>query len=294
VSFLGQSRVRSRSAFTLIELLTAVAIIVILTSFLVPQVSVLRRKSYIQNSRAFIKSIETALKLYFDQFRDYPPDAFDEGADNGYVYKDSTIELGSNWADKGKKAFKNTGCLVYFLCLPVKKISIVGSTVPGETSIRDLRISTVGPFLTEIRATNFSVSEFTLNKLKNDPAGNNINQVEMVDAWGRPLEYDKITSTNGYFSSTRFSAAPFTNLGSHWPDNAGVTGVEDVTVEESNCGVAEALDSVFDPRRKLDEVSGCIDRTAAAAPKNAGGFDLWSHGQLWTDPTDDLGTWNIN
>jgi hypothetical protein len=120
-------------------------------------------------------------------------------------------------------------------------------------------------------------------------------KVELVDAWGRPLEYDKVTARAGFFDVARFDQSPFTVAGSHWPENAGITGVEETeTGAETDCGFIEKLDSVFDPRRKLDATTGCMDRNSVPNPQNAGGFDLWSHGELWTDPTDDVGTWNIN
>ena len=67
----------------MIELLAAMGIIVLLLAFLIPQVGVLRRKSYQKKTEALITKIETALKLYYDQFRDYPPDGYD--AEAGYT-----------------------------------------------------------------------------------------------------------------------------------------------------------------------------------------------------------------
>lgn len=279
---------KSRVAFTLIELLVAVAIITILTAFLVPQVSVLRRKSYIQNTKAFIQSVKTALSLYHNEFRDYPPDSFDVNGDQGYNYQNGTIRLGNNWQG-GNRFFKNTGCLVYFLCMPMTKITIVGSTIPGETSIRDQRSTKVGPFLTDFKSSNFSVPNFTVNLLKTSPLSDAVNEVEFVDAWGRPFEYDKLTNPATHFQRQRFDAAPFTTAGSHWPNNASITGVEEG--DESDCGVVEELNRVFDPRRAQDGTSGCINQGSPISPKNSGGYDFWSHGELWTDPVDDLGSW---
>lgn len=283
----------SKLAFTLIELLVAIAIIVILTAFLVPQVGVLRRKSLINNTRAFIKKIDTALKLYYDQFLDYPPDGFDNNADGdpGYNYASGGVELGTSaaWRTNGSRYFKNTGCLVYFLCMPMIKVTRVGATVAGDTSTRNLRRSKVGPFLTEMTTQNFSIGDFKVDDLNTEAINS---RIEFVDAWGRPLEYDKVTRA-GNFNNALFNGNLFGDGGTnpHWADTQNIVGVEDDVI--SDCEITENIEATFDPRRPTT-AAGCVDTGQAARAENNGHYDIWSHGPLWSDPTDDICSWSIN
>ncbi|MDF1662811.1 MAG: type II secretion system protein [Planctomycetota bacterium] len=270
---------RGLAGFTIIEVLVVLGILVILTSFLVTHLTSLGKTARIKGTKGLLAKIEVALGLYADAFRDLPPDSFDPEGDKDYVYKDGGVVLGK--AGAVNASYKNTGCLIYFLCQPQRKSVLRGSGVVGENSPRDRTSTMVGPFLTGLTASNFSIEGFEISQLGVNAGAS---KVEIVDAWGRPLEYDKLFSLRGHFSGSRFDSDPFSALGTHWPETGLVTGVDD---DESDCGVVEDLNKVFDPRR-MAGASGCLDRGMKPVPRNVGTFDLWSHGPLWTSPEDDI------
>ncbi|HXR03982.1 MAG TPA: prepilin-type N-terminal cleavage/methylation domain-containing protein [Verrucomicrobiae bacterium] len=61
-------------AFTLIELLTVMAIIAALAAFLFPVVGRIKRQQYIKNATAEMEQLETALDRYKAAYGFYPPD----------------------------------------------------------------------------------------------------------------------------------------------------------------------------------------------------------------------------
>ena len=60
------------AAFTIVELLTVMSIIVILIGLLVPALSQVKRYAYEVKQRAQLKSIDTALELFNSEFDGYP------------------------------------------------------------------------------------------------------------------------------------------------------------------------------------------------------------------------------
>lgn len=268
------------ASFTIIEILVVLGILVILTSFLVTHLTNIGETARRKGTEGLLSKIHVALGLYADAFRDLPPDSFDPEGDKDYVYKDGGIVLGEPGAASG--VYKNTGCLVYFLCQPQRKTVIRGSGVVGENSPRDRTSTMVGPFLTGLTGSNFSLGGFQLSQLGVDAGAS---KVEIVDAWGRPLEYDKVFTLRGHFSGSRFGGDPFSAAGTHWSETALVTGVDEGS--ESDCGIVENLNKVFDPRR-MGAGDGCLDRSMKPVPRNVGGYDLWSHGPRWTSPEDDI------
>ncbi|MHC4433381.1 MAG: type II secretion system protein [Planctomycetota bacterium] len=61
-----------RAAFTIVELLTVMSIIVILISLLVPALNQVKKYAYEVKQRAQLKSIDTALELFNSEFDGYP------------------------------------------------------------------------------------------------------------------------------------------------------------------------------------------------------------------------------
>lgn len=268
-----------RGSFTIIEILVVLGILVILTSFLVTHLGGIGERTRKRGTEALLVKIKLALGLYNDAFRDFPADSFDPEGDKKYEYRDGGIVLGKPGSEA---VYKNTGCLVYFLCQPMRKTVLKGSGIIGETSPRDSSSTMVGPFLTGLTASNFSIGGFKVSQLGVEAEAS---KVEIVDAWGRPLEYDKVFTLRSHFSGSRFDSDPFSARGTHWARTASVTGVEDG--EESDCGVVEDLNKVFDPRRMAGG-DGCLDRAMKPVPRNVGSYDLWSHGVLWSSPEDDI------
>ena len=61
-------------AFTLIELLTVIAIIGVLAALLFPVVGSIKRQQYIRNAQAEMEQLETAIERYKAAYGFYPPD----------------------------------------------------------------------------------------------------------------------------------------------------------------------------------------------------------------------------
>jgi len=62
-----------RRAFTLIELLTVISIIVILAGLTIGIISIAQKKSYEGQAQAQLNLITTALTRYYEKFGEYPP-----------------------------------------------------------------------------------------------------------------------------------------------------------------------------------------------------------------------------
>ncbi len=89
-SYIGGGRkhqVRQR-AFTLVELLVIISIIVLLIGILVPALTSFQRSAQRSKSLAIVHLIDGACKYYYDDFGDYPPSHIDND-----VYQ--------NWSDSG-------------------------------------------------------------------------------------------------------------------------------------------------------------------------------------------------
>jgi prepilin-type N-terminal cleavage/methylation domain-containing protein len=79
---------RCRRGFTIIELLTVIAIIALLMSILLPSLSAARRQSKDVNVKAFIHGIETGLEMFRNERGEYPAsDPF-----NTPIYSDPNCE----------------------------------------------------------------------------------------------------------------------------------------------------------------------------------------------------------
>lgn len=267
---------------TLIELLVAIAILTLLAGFVLGSLGPARRRALDKADRALLLNIQTALRAYFEAFNDYPPDGFDGAADPGYSYASGGVELGGAWSGS-KRVFKNSGCLVYFLCLPVTKVSRVGAVVPGEPSSRTVKREVLEPFLKGLSARNFSIENFRPELLASDAS---LAVVEIVDSRGRPIEYDKVV-TPAQFQAERFDGDLFGDLAGlpHWSQGRDFVGASASFV--SDCGQPEMDDQSYDPRRAYDS-AGCLDLNQAPQALSGGHFDLWSHGAHWTDPIDDI------
>jgi len=61
-------------AFTLVELLTVIAIMAVLIAFTIPVLSAIKRKQYIQTAQSEMEQIETAIERYKAAYGFYPPD----------------------------------------------------------------------------------------------------------------------------------------------------------------------------------------------------------------------------
>ncbi len=147
---------RTRRGFTLIELMTAIAIIAMLAGSLYVAMSGAFFESQDKATKGLLGSLRIGLEAYRGQFRAYPPDGIDYP-----VY------------DAEGRPVKNTAALIYFLTARIPKVSRVGTEV---------LIVPVGPFMRPIRG------EYLSDNLD----GPNPNLVEILDAYGAPLNYDNV------------------------------------------------------------------------------------------------------
>ena len=90
-----------RSGFTLIEVLTVIAIIGVLMSLLLVSVGAVRRRAGVDHTRSTLLNIGTAINKYHLDFGEYPPGAGGvEGCEELYRALTSTEHSGPYW-DKG-------------------------------------------------------------------------------------------------------------------------------------------------------------------------------------------------
>jgi len=154
---------RPERGFTLIEIMTVVAIIAILMSVVLYGLGKYRVKAYEDGTRALIESLRSALESYHAEYREYPPDGFDPR------FPVSRPVGGVQTPIRG------TACLIYFLGLPtIKEVEV------GE----DVRRQRMEPLLT-LKGDMVSGSG-ELDQRLNDA------KTEIVDPFGNPMHYDRV------------------------------------------------------------------------------------------------------
>jgi prepilin-type N-terminal cleavage/methylation domain-containing protein len=303
-------RTRTRG-FTLVELLVVIAILAILAGIVAVDLIPMKKKAYVETSRAFIQKVSTAIDGYQNEFRDLPPDGFDnEGVGSaGWKYDNATPAKG---VLLGNAYYKNSAVLVYFLCHPITNVTFIGSDI-GQIDARQRREKPLPPFLVEtpIEALSMGYHDdaFDIAKNPGSSAWNDAwNVCELVDAWGRPIDYDKIAvpSTASYKQTYTTGNNVFMNAARCHPDQDYLSSMLDNLAwssDDERCcpdhshDIADGtIDKSWhkDPRAPAfppPTGDGCLDDSKAATPRNAGGCDLWSHGPSWTNPRNALANW---
>jgi type II secretory pathway pseudopilin PulG len=74
---------KNKGAFTIVELLTVMSIIVILIGLLVPSLNRVRRYARMVRQKAQFHSIEAAMELFFNEHDGYPPSSALDGSTSG-------------------------------------------------------------------------------------------------------------------------------------------------------------------------------------------------------------------
>jgi prepilin-type N-terminal cleavage/methylation domain-containing protein len=315
---------RSTAGFTLIELLVVIMIILTLVALLGAGLGRARMSAKDKATRALIGKIKIALQNYHSEFRDFPPDGFDleaPGTNNDGAPVGAPIS-------GNQRRMKNTAILMYYLCRPVIKVTYMGD--PSENDDRNRVRTPVGPFL-ELQPSNYSrgrgdsgggdMGVFEPNFVWAGTRGgsfwdspNNYRLTEIIDAYGRPLNYDKVkTAGPKYFQPDRFHSQNLSASGTGGkgilvhPDQEYLSGsmyvLDDRICEETDHGPSGTDETSFyrwhpDPRVKPSKLAsdGCFGvisspDTSTHEPKSVGNYDLWSMGPSYTNSRDDITSW---
>lgn len=89
--------------FTMVELLTVIAIIAILAAMLMPALNRARRQAWETTSRTMISSLEAALAQYMTDYGDYPQD--DDDANVGSNSVNTCVNLIARLEDSDGKSY---------------------------------------------------------------------------------------------------------------------------------------------------------------------------------------------
>lgn len=322
----------ARGGFTLVEMLVVVGILVVLTSLLIVGLRTSVEKAKNQNTKALIGRLKTALESYHADFRDYPPDGYD--TEGGVVPNNDGVPVGIPVAGGQPRRLKATSSLMYFLCRPLVSLSFRGDVSSSDP--RNRVYKAVGPYLKELGESNFSRPQATradgsvvafrpdfpwiANDFWDSPG--NMRLCELVDAYGRPLCYDKVKAydranpglTNAFYQPDRFQNTagaagkgyrvhPDTNyMESSMPlfdEDETYRGPDGFAEFVAGRDQLQRLQYHNDPRFVATYVfvypagasGGAGTPTNQLEPKYIGGYDLWSYGRSYMDPTDDIGSW---
>jgi len=136
----------NRKAFTIIELLTSMVIIVLLVGILLPSIAMVRRMAKETAQKAQFAAIDMALDAFKQDYGDYPPSDWQEGTGSGRVYcgAQKLAEALLGWDLKGfdpNTAWRRDG--------------YTGTAIPigGLGSYRGTAFNRRGPYL-EVAKTN--------------------------------------------------------------------------------------------------------------------------------------------
>jgi len=288
-----------RNGFTLIEVLVAMTIVLILTALLAMGLGGSKDKAAHKASKALVSKVKVALESYNAEFRDYPPDGYDVD-DPGWNVTTQGVAVrppnlldssGSETTTYKERRVKGTSALIYFLCRPQIKRTRMSSD-PGDKSFHEKRLE---PFL-QLDTRDYTRPKITITGTgeevtfePNHPWGNDGFWdrtagggilTEIVDAYGRPLCYDKVrtalTTSNlaageiAYYNPGLFQAGTSggslgpVGLGAH-PDAANyiIGGLMPINADEEPSGFADAdettiLTSRMDPRYHSAMVQGAV------------------------------------
>jgi prepilin-type N-terminal cleavage/methylation domain-containing protein len=225
-------RSRLEAGFTLLEIMSVIAILAILMSILLYGIGKYRIKAYEEGTRGLIEQVRAALESYHGDFGAYPPDGFDP--------QEPAIRM----AGGSKVAIHGSACLVYFL-----GVAQIIQTEVGE----DVRQKIVGPYL-ELKESMIS-GDGDLDLRIASP------KTEIIDAWGNPIHYDRVDLDQ----------------------KSGLPKIDDQTPSSVHTMPGFIADRMHgpDPRKA----------TGRLMTKNAGAYDIWSHGADVTDPTRAITNW---
>jgi len=93
--------VKQNSAFTLIEIIAVISIILILIGLISPALSKARQQAKIQKTKAMIGSTEVAINMYFTDQGSYPADlnVLKNKTNNMGPYMDTNTDFNDPWGN---------------------------------------------------------------------------------------------------------------------------------------------------------------------------------------------------
>ncbi len=325
-----RSRSRARG-MTLIEILVVVGIILILMALLGMGMRTAAGKAKSKSTKALIGRLQTALESYFSEFRDFPPDGYDAESPttdvNGVLVGSPTrrvrgtasliyflcrplvkISYMGDPSDPRSVVKRPAGP---FMTLEASNVSKPEAVINGQP----VKFDPGYPW--------GSVDYWGPAGLTGTPSG--MATCEIIDSYFHPLVYDKVKTYRDpvdtkYFQAQRFHfyggvatiSAPMLGGRAHpdqdfmsgmptteddellnapdWPDYTG-----DLSQASTTCHGDPRFTKWFSPStsRYTTGVPGDANTAGSGshAPRNVGGYDLWSAGSSWTNTRDDITSW---
>ncbi len=157
---------KAKRGFTMIELLTVIAVIGILMALLLPVLANVRRNAKETATRTLIKSIETAIAAYEFDWGVFPPDGLTA----------AVTALSPTVSGAPTYNVSNSSALYYYLSTPFR---ITNTPAKGEVwASKD-----TGPYL-----------DVPVRNQKN-PGTASAKATDIIDVWGRPLQYNNVRDT---------------------------------------------------------------------------------------------------
>lgn len=323
-------RLRTRG-MTLIEILVVVGIILILMALLGMGMKTAAGKAKSKSTKALIGRLQTALESYYAEFRDFPPDGYDAenaGVDNNGVSVGSPARRVRGTASLIYFLCRPLVKISYmgdpndprsvvkrpvgpFLTLEASNVSRPEATINGKA----VKFDPGYPWT--------SLEYWGPAGVSGLPSG--MITCEIIDSYFHPLVYDKVKTYRDpadtkYFQAARFHYYGGTGTvsgsgmlgGKAHPDQEFLTAMatteDDERLETSDWpdyggSLATASTDCHGDPRFTKWYTG--DRYAAGqagkpedssgggnhAPRNVGGYDLWSSGASWTNTRDDITSW---
>lgn len=318
---------KRRSGFTLIELLVVLAIILTLVGLLAAGLGTAREKAKSKATRALIGQIQTALENYFSEFRDYPPDGYDievagtnnQGVPVGHpprrlrgtaalmyylcrpLVKVTYMGPPNETLDKRNWRYTPVG--------PFLTMTGTGNYSRGRADDPQGAFDPAFVWADPSGGGGGKAQEFWVTR--------EMFKTEITDGYYRPLCYDKVkTDQSKYFQPNRFHNINASGTGGSvgynvHPDTEYLQNEMPVLDDDeficpnddpNHMATSAAADRYkwhVDPRFKPGQAApdGCSPNSLTQgtsnshAPRNVGGYDLWSYGRSYTNPRDDITSW---